>query len=105
MCRRVPGAYMCVNEASKAMLKSLDFLRRQDAAPVNARAHRHECVSPAGVERKERIPGGVPFPDRLHPVYGGVASDAAIAGRNSLGLLEQDRRAGLQEWIAVAVSR
>jgi hypothetical protein len=47
-------------------VQKLDLLGRQDAAPVNAGARRHEGVRPAGVDREERLPGDVPLSNRLY---------------------------------------
>jgi hypothetical protein len=46
MCRHVPGAYMCVIDASKAMLFNSLNLRRQVSALVNLRPQAEEVVGP-----------------------------------------------------------
>jgi hypothetical protein len=49
--------------------EELDLLGRQNAAPINAGGHRHECVRPAGIDRDQRLPRRVPLSDRFHLIY------------------------------------
>ena len=59
--------------------QELDFLGRKDAAPVNARARRHERVRPARVDREKWLPSNVPLSDRLHLVDRGRSDRRAPA--------------------------
>ena len=68
MWRLVPGAYICVYDASKAMLaSSANFLSRRFPG-VNGRTTNHERFGPNGVYIVERVPRDVPLPGGAHTI-------------------------------------